>query len=80
MNVDEQSEEIVKSVITLAHNLKMQVVAEGVEDADLVESLKKLECDFIQGYFYSKPLSAADATAYIASRSSCGGSAPDKSS
>lgn len=80
MNVDEQSEEIVKSVIALAHNLKMQVVAEGVEDEELVGSLRALGCDFIQGYFYSKPLCAPDASDYIASRRPGCQSSADKSS
>ena len=74
MHVDEQSEEIVKSVITLAHNLKMRVVAEGVEEEEHLTMLSEYGCDYIQGYYYSKPLSAADATAYIAS----GMSQPDK--
>lgn len=65
MHVDEQSEEIVKSVITLAHNLKMQVVAEGVEEEEHLTMLSEYGCDYIQGYYYSKPLSAADATSYI---------------
>ena len=67
MHVDEQSEEIVKSVITLAHNLKMRVVAEGVEEEEHLTMLSEYGCDYIQGYYYSKPLCAADATAYIAS-------------
>ncbi len=49
--------EIVLSVINLAHSLGKQVVCEGVEDIATVNLLKELNCEKIQGYFYSKPLS-----------------------
>ena len=49
--------EIVQTVTTLAHNLGKQVVCEGVEDIETVNLLKTLNCEKIQGYFYSKPLS-----------------------
>jgi EAL domain-containing protein (putative c-di-GMP-specific phosphodiesterase class I) len=65
MHVDEQSEEIVKSIIELAHNLKMKVVAEGVEDEDHLSKLSEFGCDLIQGYYYSKPLCPVDADAFI---------------
>ncbi|MBY5993617.1 putative bifunctional diguanylate cyclase/phosphodiesterase [Ferrimonas balearica] len=47
---------IVTSVIELAHNLKRQVVAEGVENHDQRQFLTKAGCDFAQGYLYSPPL------------------------
>jgi diguanylate cyclase (GGDEF)-like protein len=47
---------IVRSTIDLAHNLGLAVVAEGVENAHIYHSLKKLGCDEAQGYFISKPL------------------------
>lgn len=53
---DEGDERIVRSVIDLAHNFDLRVVAEGVEDQETMEYLAKLGCDKIQGYFYSKPL------------------------
>jgi EAL domain-containing protein (putative c-di-GMP-specific phosphodiesterase class I) len=65
MHADEQSEEIVKSVISLAHNLKMTVVAEGVEQQEHVDMLRSMGCDYFQGYFYAKPLCFEDATAYM---------------
>jgi EAL domain-containing protein (putative c-di-GMP-specific phosphodiesterase class I) len=46
--------------MTIAHNLSLNVVAEGVEHAEQLEILRKLRCDVIQGYYYSKPLSAED--------------------
>ncbi|MBY6187580.1 EAL domain-containing protein [Marinobacter hydrocarbonoclasticus] len=47
---------IVTSVIDLAHNLKREVVAEGVESHDQRQFLKQIGCDFAQGYLYSPPL------------------------
>ena len=40
----------------MAHNLEMDVVAEGIEDQEQVEMLKNMGCDLIQGYVYSRPL------------------------
>jgi diguanylate cyclase (GGDEF)-like protein len=47
---------IVRSVIELAHNLGMRVVAEGVEDSQTLDALRELNCDVTQGYLFSKPL------------------------
>ncbi|GAX90652.1 putative bifunctional diguanylate cyclase/phosphodiesterase [Effusibacillus lacus] len=49
---------IVAAVIALAHTLKLEVVAEGVENEAQFEFLSSCQCDIIQGYFFSKPLSA----------------------
>lgn len=49
---------LVTSIITLAHNLKLQVVAEGVEKMDQFVFLKTAGCDVVQGYFLSRPLPA----------------------
>ncbi|KGX91236.1 EAL domain-containing protein [Pontibacillus marinus] len=51
---------IVKAIITLAHNLNLQVIAEGVETADQLNFLKEYLCDVTQGYFFSKPLPAQE--------------------
>lgn len=50
---------IAQSIILLAHSLNICVVAEGVEEEDQFIKLKKMRCDIIQGYVYSKPLSPA---------------------
>ena len=47
---------IVKAIITLAHNLHKEVIAEGVETKEQLEFLKNHQCDIIQGFFFSKPL------------------------
>lgn len=49
-------ESIVHAIITLAHNLNSSVVAEGIETAAELECLDDLNCDFGQGYFFSKPV------------------------
>ena len=60
-----ENNEIVNTIIKLAKNLKMQVVAEGIETAEQLEQLKQLHCEFGQGYFYSKPLEAEAAKLFI---------------
>ena len=56
---------MVDTIVTIAHNLSLSVVAEGVESADQLQQLKQLRCEIIQGYYYSKPLSAADFTQFL---------------
>lgn len=51
---------IVQSVINLAHNLNMQLVAEGIEVKKQVEYLKNSKCDLGQGYYFSRPLPSED--------------------
>jgi diguanylate cyclase (GGDEF)-like protein len=53
--------EIARTVMPLAKNLHLDVVAEGVETAEQVQELRKLECKYAQGYYFSAPLSADDA-------------------
>jgi diguanylate cyclase (GGDEF)-like protein len=51
---------IVRSTIDLAHNLGLTVVAEGVEDEEVVTALVEYGCDLVQGHLFSRPLAAAD--------------------
>ena len=55
-----EDEALVRSIIDLAHNLKLQVVAEGVESQELCDRLKGLGCDHAQGHFISAPGPAAE--------------------
>ena len=56
---------VVAAILALAHNLKMAVIAEGVETADDAAMLCALECDCAQGYYFAKPLTAPDAERFI---------------
>ena len=47
---------MVDTIVTIAHNLSLNVVAEGVETQDQLDMLRKLRCETIQGFYYSKPL------------------------
>jgi len=58
--------EIARTIMPLAKNLQLDVVAEGVETAEQVQELKKLDCKYAQGYFFSKPLSRDEAEALLA--------------
>jgi diguanylate cyclase (GGDEF)-like protein len=58
--------EIVRTIVILAHTLNMSVVAEGVETQQQVDILKKLGCEFGQGYLFARPLTTADAEHAIA--------------
>lgn len=52
----EEDGHIVKTIITLGHNLGMYIVAEGVETKDQLAWLRSLDCEYGQGYFFAKPL------------------------
>jgi len=52
----------------LARSLKMNVVAEGVETRDQLAQLALLECDYGQGYYFSKPLDSEGAARLLAAR------------
>jgi predicted signal transduction protein with EAL and GGDEF domain len=58
---NQENLEIVRTIMSLARNLGMDVVAEGTETAEEIEQLKALECDFGQGYFFSKPVDSGQA-------------------
>lgn len=61
----ERGRNMVDSIVTIAHNLDLHVVAEGVEQADQVVMLEQLKCQTVQGYYYSKPLSQPEFTAFL---------------
>ncbi|WP_119964683.1 putative bifunctional diguanylate cyclase/phosphodiesterase [Simplicispira lacusdiani] len=66
MQAGEGDAQIVRSTIDLAHNLGLSVVAEGVENADILERLRVLACDEAQGYHISRPLPVDDFLAWHA--------------
>ena len=65
--IDEQDEVIVRSTIDLGHNLGLVVVAEGVENNEVLERLRAFGCDIAQGYCISRPLSPGQFLAWLAS-------------
>ncbi|MBW4441378.1 MAG: EAL domain-containing protein [Plectolyngbya sp. WJT66-NPBG17] len=65
VDVDGEKLELVRTIITLAWNLGMDVVAEGVETTKQLAQLKALKCEYAQGYLFSKPLTRTDAAKLI---------------
>ena len=57
---------IVRAVISMAHSLRLKVIAEGVETREQVELLRALGCDQFQGYYYSRAVDAVDARRFMA--------------
>ena len=60
MMVSDKGQLILKHVITMADQLKLGLIAEGVETRDQVELLKRMGCDQVQGYYYAKPMPPED--------------------
>jgi EAL domain-containing protein (putative c-di-GMP-specific phosphodiesterase class I)/CheY-like chemotaxis protein len=67
---------IVSAVISMAHDIKANVVAEGVETAAQLEAIRALGCDVVQGYLFAPALPAADCRKMIATIASAGLPAP----
>lgn len=61
MSGNNDDAEIVPTIVTLAYNLKLDVVAEGVESTAQVAQLRQLGCEYAQGYFFSRPLDSKTA-------------------
>ena len=68
LNMDSDSHDaaIVRSIITLGHDLKLEVVAEGVETEAAYDRLAQLGCDVVQGYWLSRPLPPAGLSRWLA--------------
>jgi len=60
-----QCASMVQHMIRMAHELGLQVVAEGIESAMQVQLLHAMQCDYIQGYIFSRPLNVAEFTAFL---------------
>jgi diguanylate cyclase (GGDEF)-like protein len=60
----DENGEIVRTIVTLAENLGMEVVAEGIETLTQLSELKNLNCKYGQGYLFAKPLTATAATTW----------------
>jgi EAL domain-containing protein (putative c-di-GMP-specific phosphodiesterase class I) len=68
MTLEPDSLTIVSTIISLAHSLKMNVIAEGVETEEQSRLLQLLKCDEMQGYLFSKPLAAEHMTTMLKAR------------
>jgi EAL domain-containing protein (putative c-di-GMP-specific phosphodiesterase class I) len=66
MERDADDAKIVRSTIDLGHNMGLRVVAEGIESEAVWQILSKMGCDQGQGYFMSRPIAAAQFTAWVA--------------
>ena len=60
------NQKIVSSIISLNHNLDIKSVAEGIEEAETAEMLRKLGVDYIQGYLYARPMDFDKVKAWLA--------------
>ncbi|NES96448.1 MAG: EAL domain-containing protein [Desertifilum sp. SIO1I2] len=60
--IDSNDAAIIRAIVALGHGLKLKVIAEGVENLEQLQFLKSAKCDAMQGYLFSKPLSAEAAT------------------
>jgi EAL domain-containing protein (putative c-di-GMP-specific phosphodiesterase class I) len=58
VTTDRNDAALVMAIVSLAHNLRLHVVAEGVETEEQLRFLNLLRCDEVQGYLFSKPLTA----------------------
>ncbi|MFQ5857718.1 MAG: EAL domain-containing protein [Anaerolineae bacterium] len=65
MDVDGDNSEIVQTIVALAHDLGMDVIAEGVETGEQLAHLRALACEYGQGYYFAKPLDSEAAVALV---------------
>lgn len=67
MNMSESSKQYVAMIISIGHILHLKVISEGVESPDQVEVLKKIGCDYIQGFVWGKPMPPEEADRLVSS-------------
>jgi EAL domain-containing protein (putative c-di-GMP-specific phosphodiesterase class I) len=68
VTVNQDSAAIAAAILAMAHSLRLESVAEGVETKEQVEFLMRHGCPVVQGFLFSKPLPAAELTAWLRSR------------
>ena len=67
MGVNDENYEIIRAIVTLAHSLGLDVVAEGIETEKQLAKLRDLGCEYGQGFLFSKPVNVTEATALLGS-------------
>ncbi len=61
-----RSQVIIRSIVQMAKSLKITTIAEGIEEQQQIDFLRKIQCDVVQGYYYAKPMPVANATKLLA--------------
>ncbi|MEJ2406413.1 MAG: EAL domain-containing protein, partial [Candidatus Thiodiazotropha sp.] len=69
ISLDKADRELISAAISMAHGLNLIVIAEGVETEEQLRYLRSQDCDYAQGYLFSKPISATDMTELLKLRS-----------
>ena len=69
MNTSGSSRQYVAAIISMGHIMGFNVISEGVEEQDQIETLKEIHCDYIQGFIWGRPLSPEDAEKLILQQS-----------
>ncbi len=69
MGLEGEEIEVVWAIVTLAHNMGMSVVAEGVESAEQAATLRQMQCERAQGFYYGRPVPVPEATALLTNSS-----------
>ncbi|MBT8439347.1 MAG: EAL domain-containing protein, partial [Gammaproteobacteria bacterium] len=70
LHISEQDRAIAKLIIEMSHQLGFKVVAEGVENHEQLQILQSMDCDLLQGFFFSRPLKVADYLDYLSEMAS----------
>ena len=65
MNTSESSKQYVATIISIGHILNLKVISEGVESEDQLDTLRKIGCDYIQGFIWGKPLPPEEAAKLV---------------
>ncbi len=61
MNTGDSSRQYVAAIISIGHVMGFDVISEGVEEQEQLDTLKDIGCDYVQGFIWGRPLSAEDA-------------------
>lgn len=78
MENDKKTKSMVSGLIGLSHNLQYQIIAEGVETIEQVDILKKMDCEYGQGYYFGAPMTSGEAESMLLKDSCVKKSAPKR--